>query len=61
MPKDDVKKLRALTAMGLRRSADPSHPQYAEWHEWKAGAVFVPPKNLDVNKALKRRIAEEVK
>ena len=55
------KKLRALKKLSLRRNADPKHPLYDDWHVWKAGEVFVPPHNMDVAKALKRGIAEEVK
>ena len=54
-------KLRALTDMSLRKSADPKSPAYQEWFDWKAGEVFEAPPNLKVDLALARGIAEVVK
>ena len=56
-----TKKLRALADLSLRQSSDPNDPKYELWHEWKAGEVFTPPAHMSVEKALARRIAEEVK
>lgn len=55
-----TKKLRALTDLSLRQSADPKSPLYEEWHEWKAGTEFDPPAHMKVDLALARRIVEEV-
>ncbi len=56
--KEKRPKLRALTDMSLRKSADPENPKYQEWHEWPKGRVFTPPPNLNVTRALERGIAE---
>lgn len=53
-------KLRALTDLALRKSADPKDPAYEEWYDWPAGTVFEAPPNLEVDKALERGIAEMV-
>ena len=54
-------KLRATTALSLRKSSDKKQDSYEEWHEWKAGETFVPPAHMDVKRALERGIVEEVK
>lgn len=53
-------KLKALTDLSLRKSADPKSPLYEEWFEWKAGETFTPPAHLKVELAIKRGIAEVV-
>jgi uncharacterized protein YaiE (UPF0345 family) len=53
-------KLKALTDMSLRKSADPNDPAYEEWYDWKAGETFDAPSNLKVDLALKRGIVEVV-
>jgi hypothetical protein len=53
-------KLRALTNMSIRKSSDPKDPEYAEWHDWKAGDVFEPPAHMDAARACERGIAERV-
>lgn len=54
-------KLRAKTALSLRKSSDKRQDSYEEWHEWKAGETFTPPANMDVKRALDRGIVEEVR
>ena len=54
-------KLRAKTALGLRKSSDKKQDSYEEWHEWKEGETFAPPAHMDVKRALERGIVEEVK
>lgn len=54
-------RLRALVDMSLRQSADSTSPLYEQWHDWKAGEEFDAPANLDVDRAIARGIAEEVK
>ena len=54
-------KLRAKTALGLRKSSDKKQDSYEEWHEWKEGETFTPPAHMDVKRALERGIVEEVK
>jgi hypothetical protein len=53
-------KLRALTDMSLRMSADPKSPLYEMWYEWPAGTTFEAPENLDIDRALERGIVEKV-
>lgn len=53
-------RLRALTDLSLRQSADPESPKYNLWHEWPEGSVFTPPAHMRVEKALERGIVEEV-
>ena len=55
-----MKKYRALVDMALRCSPDPRSSQYEEWHEWKAGEGFVPPKHMNIKRALERGILEEM-
>ena len=54
-------KLRATTALSLRKSSDKKQDSYEEWHEWKEGETFAPPAHMDVKRALERGIVEEVK
>lgn len=54
-------KLRAKTDLSLRQSADKRQDTYEQWHEWKAGETFEPPRHMDVKRALERGIVEEVK
>lgn len=53
--------LRAIVDLSLRMSSDPSSTLYEMWHEWPAGTVFEPPAHMNVELALQRGIAEEVK
>lgn len=54
-------KLKAKTDLSLRRSDDPKKDAYGQWHDWKAGETFEPPKHMDVKRALDRGLVEEVK
>ena len=56
MPKTKALKLRALTDLSLRQSANPREAAYQEWYEWKAGEEFEPPPHLDIERALARGI-----
>lgn len=56
-----AKQYRALTKLSLRKSPDKRSKLYEEWHEWKAGTVFEPPAHMRIDKALERRIIQEVK
>lgn len=47
--------------LGLRQSPDPASPLYEEWFSWADGEVFTPPPHMNIEKALKRGIVEEVK
>lgn len=53
-------KLRALTGLSLRKSADPKDAAYEEWFEWAEGDEFDPPAHMKVEKALERGIVEVV-
>jgi len=53
--------LRAIVDLSLRMSPDQGSPLYEMWHEWPAGTVFTPPAHMNVELALQRGIAEEVK
>ena len=53
--------LRAIVDLSLRMSTDQASPLYEMWHEWPAGMVFTPPAHMNVELALQRGIAEEVK
>ena len=55
-----VKRYRALADMSLRRSPDPADPKYEQWHDWKVGDMFEPPKHMNIKRALERGIMEEV-
>ncbi len=49
---------RALTKLSLRKSADPTAPEYQEWYEWPEGMVFEAPDNFNAARALERGIIE---
>lgn len=55
-----AKRYKALVDMSLRQSPDKRSAKYNEWHDWKAGQVFTPPKHLNIKRALERGIMEEV-
>jgi len=54
------RKYKAVVDISLRRSPDPQSPLYEQWHDWKAGTVFIPPKHMNIGLALEREIVEEV-
>ena len=53
-------KLKAKTDLSLRQTDNKKSDRYEQWHEWKAGQEFEPPKHMDVKRALERGIVEEV-
>lgn len=55
-----VKRYRAVVDMSLRQSPDPASPLFEQFFDWAAGQEFVPPKHMNVKRALERGIMVEV-